>query len=257
MKKTDKIKKNKKKEEAHIFKNTFFMLKCAFKCAPVSLVLIYLAYILENVYYSVVFNVMFLETAMSIIEGNGTWKEFATKITIIIFGKLAVDLFAYIDMYTIRTKFEIKVESYINNLIFEKAQKVELGCYEDPDFFDNYNRATWVVDKGGFKRIIEGSAWTIGSLISFIFIIVYLVKIDPFLLLLVACPAVLMVLRVLENKVAYEKEKEMTPYERQKEYIRRTVLLKDFAKDIKTTDIFDVIKIRFKSAIDENIKIVK
>ena len=57
MKKTDKINKKKKKEEAHIFKNTFFMLKCAFKCAPVSLVLIYLAYILENVYYSVVFNV--------------------------------------------------------------------------------------------------------------------------------------------------------------------------------------------------------
>ena len=111
MKKTGKIKKDKQKEEAHIFRNTFFMLKCAFKCAPVSLVLIYLAYILENVYYSVVFNVMFLETAMSIIEGNGTWEEFATKITIIIAGKLAVDLFAYIDMYTIRTKFEIKVES--------------------------------------------------------------------------------------------------------------------------------------------------
>lgn len=257
MKKTGKIKKDKQKEEAHIFRNTFFMLKCAFKCAPVSLVLIYLAYILENVYYSVVFNVMFLETAMSIIEGNGTWEEFATKITIIIAGKLAVDLFAYIDMYTIRTKFEIKVESYINNLIFEKAQQVELGCYEDPDFFDNYNRATWVVDKGGFKRIIEGSAWTIGSLISFIFIIVYLVKIDPFLLLLVACPAVLMIIRVLENKVAYRKEKEMTPFERQKEYIRRTVILKDFAKDIKTTDIFDVIKIRFKNAINENIKIIK
>lgn len=257
MVKTKKIKEDKKKEEAHIFKNTFFMLKCAFKCAPVSLVLIYLAYILENVYYSVVFNVMFLETAMSIIEGNGTWKEFVTKITVIIFGKLAVDLFAYIDMYTIRTKFEIKVESYINNLIFEKAQKVELGCYEDPDFFDNYNRATWVVDRGGFKRIIEGSAWTIGSLISFIFIILYLVKIDPFLLLLVACPAVLILLRVLENKVNYAKDKEKTPYERQKEYIRRTVILKDFAKDIKTTDIFDVIKIRFNAAIEENIKIIK
>ena len=33
-----------------------------------------------------------------------------------------------------------------------------------------------------------------------------------------------------------EKEKDMTPYEREKDYVRRTILLKDFAKEIKTTN---------------------
>lgn len=251
--------KNKKtaKQKAHIFKNTAFMLKCAWKSAPLSLLIIYFSYIAENVYYSVVVSVMFLQTALSIIEGNGTFKEFAIKMCIIVFGKVFVDLLAYIDLYTVRIKFEIKCESYINSLIFKKAQEVELGCYENPDFFDNYNRATWVVEKGGFKRIIEGSAWTIGSIVSIIFLVIYLVSIDPFLLLFIACPIIVIALRTKKNNIELEKEKEMTPYERQKDYTRRTILLKDFAKEIKTTGIFEVVKSRFNSAVDKNIEVIK
>lgn len=250
-------KENKQKQKSHIFRNTAFMLKCAWKSAPLSLIIIYLAYILENVYYSVVVGIMFLQTALSIIEGNGTFREFAINMCVIVFGKVFVDLFAYIDMYTVRTKFEIKCESYINSLIFKKAQEVELGCYENPEFFDNYNRATWVVEKGGFKRIIEGSAWTIGSVVSIIFLIVYLISIDPFLLFFIFCPILVIALRVKKNNLELEEETAWTPYERQKEYTKRTILLKDFAKEIKTTGIFDVIQRRFKSAIEGKISIIK
>lgn len=253
-----KMKKEKKeRQKAHVLKNTAFMLGCAFRCAPISLLVIYFAYIAENVYYSVVINVMFLETALSIVEGNGTFKEFVMRMTLIVIGKLLVDLLGYIDFYTVRTKFEIKCESYINSLIFKKAQQVELGCYEDPDFFDKYNRATWVVEKGGFKRIIEGSAWTIGSFISIVSLVSYLISIDPVLLVFLVCPLLVIAFRVFKNNVELEKEKEMTPYERQKDYVRRTILLKDFAKEIKTTNIFSVIDKRFRSAIEKNIAVIK
>lgn len=252
-----KVKSKKVRQKAHILKNTAFMLGCAFKSAPLSLVIIYFAYIAENVYYSVVINVMFLETALSIIEGNGTFSEFVIRMCLIVLGKLLIDLIGYIDVYTVRIKFEIKCESYINSLIFKKAQEVELGCYEDPDFFDKYNRATWVVDKGGFKRIIEGSAWTIGSFISIVSLVAYLISIDPFLLVFIVCPLVVIIFRIFKNNVELEKEKEMTPYERQKDYVRRTILLKDFAKEIKTTNIFAVIDKRFRNAIQKNIDVIK
>lgn len=244
------------KAKAHIFKNTAFMLKCSFKSAPIATILIYLAYIAENVYYAVVFNVMFLQTALSIIEGNGTFKEFVIKIGLIVFGKLAVDLFGYIVFHPVREKYEIKYEGYINRLIFEKAQQVELACYETPEFFDNYNRATWVIEKGAYKRIIEGSAWTLGSIVSIIFLVMYLYELDPLLLVIVICPVIVMLFRIKRNGVEFQKEKEMTPFERQKDYTKRTVLLKDFAKEIKTTDIFTVVKRRFKEATDNNIKAI-
>lgn len=251
------MKKKKEKAKAHIWKNTAFMLGCAFKCSPLAVILIYIEYILENVYYSVVINVMFLETALSMVEGNGTFREFVIRMGVIVLGKLIIDLYGYITFYTVRTKFEIKCESYINSLIFSKAQQVELGCYENPDFFDKYNRATWVVEKGGFKRIIEGSAWTIGSFVSIISLIGYLISIDPVLLIFIACPLVVLIFRTFKNNLELEKEKDMTPYERQKEYVRRTILLKDFAKEIKTTNIFTVIDKRFRSAISKNIEVIK
>ncbi len=244
------------KAKAHIFRNTAFMLKCSFKSAPIATILIYLAYIAENVYYAVVFNVMFLQTAISIIEGNGTFKEFAIKISLIVFGKIAVDLFSYIVFHPVREKYEFKYEGYINRMIFEKAQQVELACYETPEFFDNYNRATWVVEKGAYKRIIEGSAWTLGSVISIIFLVIYLYQLDPLLLIIIICPVIVMYFRVKRNNVEFEKEKEMTPFERQKDYTKRTVLLKDFAKEIKTTDIFTVVKRRFKEATENNINAI-
>lgn len=251
------IKRKKEKQKAYVLKNTAFMLGCALKCAPLSLFIIYFSYIAENVYYAVVINVMFLETALSMIEGNGSFQEFAIRMAIIVLGKLLVDLIGYIDVFTIRVKFEIKCESYINSLIFKKAQEVELGCYENPEFFDKYNRATWVVDQGGFKRIIEGSAWTLGSVISLVFLVVYLISIDLWLLLFILCPVIVIVFRTMKNNVELEKEKAMTPYEREKDYVRRTILLKDFAKEIKTTNIFVVLEKRFRSAIAKNIKVIK
>lgn len=244
------------KAKAHIFKNTAFMLKCSFKTAPIATILIYLAYISENVYYAVVFNVMFLETALAIIEGHGTFREFVIKIGLIILGKLAVDLFGYIVFHPVREKYEIKFEGYLNKMIFEKAQQVELACYENPEFFDNYNRATWVIEKGAYKRIIEGSAWTIGSIVSIISLAIYLYNIDPILLIIIVCPIIVMYFQFKRNGVEFQKEKEMTPFERQKDYTKRTVLLKDFAKEIKTTDIFTVIKRRFNEAIHDNIRTI-
>ena len=249
--------KKKQKQKAHIIKNTAFMLKCALKCAPFSLFIIYFSYVLENVYYAVVVNVLFLETALSIIEGNGTFREFALSMIIIVVGKLLVDLIGYINVYTVRIKFEIKCESYINSLIFKKAQQVELGCYENPDFFDNYNRATWVIEKGGFKRIIEGSAWTLGSVVSLVLLVRYLFAIDPVLVILLICPVIVIGIRTFKNNIELEKEKAMTPYERQKDYVRRTILLKDFAKEIKTTNIFVVLEKRFRRAIEDNVKVIK
>ncbi len=251
------IKRKKEKQKAHVLKNTAFMLGCALKCAPLSLFIIYFSYIAENVYYAVVINVMFLETALSMIEGNGSFQEFAIRMAIIVLGKLLVDLIGYIDVFTIRIKFEIKCESYINSLIFKKAQEVELGCYENPEFFDKYNRATWVVDQGGFKRIIEGSAWTLGSVVSLVSLVMYLVSLDPWLIVFILCPIIVIFFRVRKNSVELEKEKEMTPYEREKDYVRRTILLKDFAKEIKTTNIFVVLEKRFRKAIEKNINVIK
>ena len=249
--------KKEPKEKAHVIKNTLFILGCGLKSAPLAMISLYVSNIIENVYYSLVFSVFFLKTALSVIEGNGTFRELVIKIVLMVIGKIFVDMLGYFTNFYARIRFEIKCEAYINEMIFNKAKQVELGCYENPDFFDKYNRATWVVEKHGFKRIVGGTSWVIGSLISLIVMVSYLMSIDPVMIIFIICPVFVMIFRVLKNKEEFKKEKETTPYERQKEYVRRTVLLKDFAKEIKTTNIFAVLKKRFSDAIDKNIRLIK
>ncbi len=257
--KGEKMSKKKKepKDKAHVMKNTLFILKCSLKSAPLYLFLIYFAYILENVYYSFVLNVLFLKTALEIIEGNGSFSKFALTIAVIVSGKLIVDIIGYVCNYYIRIRFEIKCEGYINSLLFKKAREVELGCYETPEFFDSFTRATWVVEKNGFKRITEGTAWIIGSVISLASLLVYLYSVDPRMLIFVACPFIVMFFSTKRNNEDFKMEKTATPTDREAEYVRRTVLLKDFAKEIKTTDIFTVLSKRYKDAVNRKIEILK
>ncbi len=246
-----------KKDKAYVIKNTLFMMKCGFKSAPFYLIFIYAANILYNVYYSLFFAVYFLKTALAVIENNGSFGEFAFKLVLMVGGKILVDMISYFSDFYVRIRFEIKCEEYINNLIFKQAQRVELGCYENPEFFDKYTMATRVIQDGGYKRIIEGTSWIIGSFISLVAIGFYLASIDILMLVFIVCPVFVMGFRLLKDKEEFKKEKEATPFAREKEYVRRTVLLKDFAKDIKTTDIFKVLKKRFTTAVENYIKTIK
>ena len=58
------------KEKAHVIKNTLFILGCGLKSAPLAMISLYISNIIENVYYSLVFSVFFLKTALSVIEGR-------------------------------------------------------------------------------------------------------------------------------------------------------------------------------------------
>ena len=51
-------------------------------------------------------------------------------------------------------------------------------------------------------------------------------SVDPFLLVFILCPVIVIALRVKKNAVELQKDKDMVPFERQKDYIRRTILLK-------------------------------
>ena len=118
--------KKEQKEKANVLKNTWFILKCGLKSAPLAMISLYVSNIIENVYYSLVFSVFFLKTALSVIEGNGTFRELVIKIVIMVIGKVFVDMMGYFTNFYSKIRFEIKCEGYINEMIFNKAKQVEL-----------------------------------------------------------------------------------------------------------------------------------
>ena len=141
--------------------------------------------------------------------------------------------------------------------IFAKAVSLDIACYEDPAFYDKYQRATDVLAWSLFDSASAAVTAIIASIISLALVIGTVTSIDPRYLVLLLPSALVFVVEVYKSKVVYKRDKEMTTNNRIKAYIQRTVFLKDFSKDMRTSNIFSVLMVRFKNAIDSNVEILR
>ena len=65
------------------------------------------------------------------------------------------------------------------------------------------------------------------------------------------------VVEIYKSKAVYKRDLEMTTNNRIKAYTQRTMFLKEYSKDMRTSNIFFVLIDRFKKAIDGNVQILK
>jgi ATP-binding cassette subfamily B protein len=81
--------------------------------------------------------------------------------------------------------------------------------------------------------------------------------INPAYLIFLLPVVFVFVIETMKSKLVYKRDIEMTTNNRIKAYIQRTVFLKDFSKDMRTSNIFSVLMQRFKTAIDGNVEILR
>ena len=145
----------------------------------------------------------------------------------------------------------------INNMVFDKAQTLDVSCYEDPAFYDKYQRATLVVTSGYFDIICYDFASMLSGIISMICVFATVMSINPAYLLFLIPVFFVFVIETAKSKYVYKRDMEMTSNNRIKAYVQRTMFLREYSKDMRTSNIFSVLMKRFESAIDSNIKILK
>lgn len=239
-----------------LFKNMLFGLKLGWE-ADKRLLIGYLINMVANKVFALyVQNILFLRVLLGIIDAKGAFDEYVK--TLLLFLVLSVTLkgvdWASTYMRQAATKNVLK---QINNKIFKKAVSLDVACYEDPQFYDKYQRATDVLAWGLFDAACSAVTGIIASLLALVLVITTVTAIDPKYLVLLLPSALVFVIEVLKSKVVYKRDKEMTTNNRIKAYIQRTVFLKDFSKDMRTSNIFSVLMYRFKEAIDSNVAILR
>jgi ATP-binding cassette subfamily B protein len=239
-----------------VLKNIWYGFKIMHKCCKT----IMPAAIIEQVAFSVftqfIQGILFLKVLLNIIEGNCTFEYFLKVLVLfLIFGiiyeiiVIACDYRQLVD--------QKKVFKSLNNMIFDKAASVDISCYEDPAFYDSYKRATEILTGGYFLAFCIDLANVVGSFISFFLVIGVVVSIDPMYLIFLAPVMFVFAVNILKSKLFYKRDLEMTTNNRIKAYTQRTVFLKDFSKDMRTSNIFSVIFNRYSKAVKNNITIIK
>lgn len=250
------MKKKEKKDRFGVLKNTFYAVKVIFKASPFLLPGFTLSVFAYWLFDNYIKNVYFLDKMLNIVTEGGTFETFMKTLIIFCVAGVFAQFCDCAGDYIASTENK-KVYKLLNEKIFRKACSVDIECYENPRFYDNYKRATDVIN----NDMTFSLSWYLGSLIAFIGVGVsltsYICSVDPKILFFLIGMIPYIMLESFRNKLEYKKDKEMTSNNRKKDYVQRVVFLKDFAKDMRTSGIYNVMKTRFVRAVDRNCAIIK
>ena len=239
-----------------IFKNVIFALKLIWE-ADKRLLIGYLVTEISNKVLSMyVQNILFLKVLLSIIDGKADFKTYFTYLLLFFGVYFLVNVISAFAEKTRLISAKIVLKR-LNNKIFEKATKLDVSCYENPEFYDKYQRATLVLSSSYFDLICWDIAAIIGGIIALICVVTTVTVINPLYLLFLLPVTLVFVIEIYKSKAVYKRDLEMTTNNRIKAYIQRTMFLKEYSKDMRTSNIFAVLIQRFKKAIDGNVFILK
>ena len=239
-----------------IFKNALFALKLVWE-ADKRLLIGYLVTEISNKVLSMyVQNILFLKVLLSIIDGDADFKTYFTYLLLFFGVYLLVNVISAFAEKTRLISAKVVLKE-LNNKIFEKAVQLDVSCYENPEFYDKYQRATLVLSSSYYDLLCWDIAAIIGGIIALICVITTVTVINPLYLLFLLPVTLVFVVEIYKSKAVYKRDLEMTTNNRIKAYTQRTMFLKEYSKDMRTSNIFFVLIDRFKKAIDGNVQILK
>lgn len=145
----------------------------------------------------------------------------------------------YDQRYKIKSDQIIKYN--IDKMIFDKAVNVDVECYENPEFYDDYT-SSMTDASTKFINILDNTSNIICAFVVSIYILYAMISIRVVSVLFIIIPVVSsFVFNRLANKKRYEQYCANIVYERKKKYVDRTILQKKCAKDIRCSNILNVL----------------
>lgn len=233
-----------------------FILKNVAKACPERLIIESIRSILG--YFNWVFySIFFVKIILELLIQN----EAVTKIILylcissIIFGIQRFFEQWYINFY--KPNNDITLFRYFNELVFSKACRVEVECYENPNF---YNKYTMVIKdiESRIISVIESFTGVIFGGVAGVIVSLYMYKIDRFVILFIIFPFLgNFFFGKLHNNIIFERMKEGVVFQRYKDYTMRTVFLTDYAKEIRMSNIFDVLWKNYEKGKEGLVKVTE
>lgn len=243
-------------EKVPVVKNLIWAIKILFKADKWFLLSGIISEISTDLFKHFIQGVLFLKVLLTAITGTGDFRYYVKCLFLFLIIGLVTEAISVWGDYVTNVG-QKKIFKSLNNMLFEKASKVDVSCYEDPAFYDKYQRATDILTKGYFVMFSWNLSIVLGLLFSFVSIISIVMSIDKSYLIFLAPVLLVFPTEILKAKVVFKRDIAMTTNNRIKSYIQRTVFLKDFSKDMRTSNIFSAIMKRFDYAIKGNIETIK
>lgn len=245
------MKKEKKKREisrGRAIKNNIYATKLLVKLCPSMVVhgaiSRFLGYF-EWLFYSAFF-MRFVINSLQSGDSFGRIMIFVAIVTVVACAM------SFYDKFLVGYRFPINnviVNKELYKLLFKKSRNVELECFENSEFYDKYTLAMEKAD----TRLVEtvhAVFNTIFGAIAGVCAFVFMFQVDKISVLFLIFPAIgNFVFNRMISHIDYDRNKDMNPHNRRIAYINRVMYLPEYAKEMRLTDVFSLMRRQYKESI--------
>ncbi len=229
-----------------VLHNNLYMLKIFFSAVPLYSVGYALVIIARSILFNTIGNVLFIQYIVKSVEfaidypekTPGTLTQLIVIICIyyglvILFNTVIEGIFNN----SLRKNAEIRINHIFTKMMFEKSSSIDLSCYDNQKYYNDLvvannesNSRAWNTYKN-FVRLVENllvllSLFYITRSLDFVvFILALVINVLSFLY------------QIKLNRINGEIYNRTMPYNKEIDYVNRIFFLKQNAKDIKITNI--------------------
>ncbi|MBQ9767343.1 MAG: ABC transporter ATP-binding protein [Lachnospiraceae bacterium] len=229
-------------------RNNLYALKLCWQMEPGAVVHMAVARVLgyfEWLFYSAFF-------MRYVINAMETEQEVSS---ILIFLGITVFVFASMSLYNNYLEGKVwpvanaRIHKKLNVKLFEKSTNVELSCFEDSEFYNKYTLAT----ENAANKLLDTVRNIWGVLFGCIaagvaFYLMY--DIDKISVLFVLFPIIgNFVFNRKVGQIDFNRNKYIAPHNRRIGYVNRVMYLAEYAKEVRLTNVFSLMRRDYREAI--------
>lgn len=165
-----------------VLKNVIYALRLVWQTDKRLLI----GYLLQEGLYAVfsryLQNILFLKILLDVITGSGDFRTYVGELAAFALLALVVKVAQWEGrrMEKCATKRVLKL---LNDRIFEKALSVDVACYENPEFYDKYQRATMVTTNSFFELICFDFSAFVADVVALLCVMATVAAVHPLYLL--------------------------------------------------------------------------
>ncbi len=195
------------------------------------------------------YSAFFMRYVINSLEAGDSFKTIMTFVVIVAVVMCSMNLYTRILMGHITPINYAVVNRKLYTLLFRKSRNVELECFENSEFYDKYTLAMEKAD----ERLMD----TVDSVFSVIFggiasvcAFIFMYRVDKISVLFIIFPVLgNFIFNRKISHIDYARNRDMAPHNRRIAYINRVMYLQDYAKEIRLTDVFKLMRRQYREAI--------
>lgn len=240
-----------------VIDNNLFILKICFSASPIYIIT-YIFDVIRNQVLIFCEHTYGIGFVLESVEFGRSFREVAIFIIVLFFLILAGMIYGAFAQDVYAKKGLPKIKQRVKSMLYEKAQELDLECYDNPKYYNEFVLAVSEADKQ-VDRMLDFLNKVFYGLTVFITTGAFFLAKDSvsifFVLLSFSSSFVFM---QIINKTNYNIRLEKNPNERKRAYVNRVFYLNDYAKELRLNpDVSNKLFKKFKEANDEIYEIDK